>query len=106
SDLGTKATLQDELLKITRIPINVLLENELEAASVAQKMSWAAQRETTKVEDGAYCLMGIFGVNMPLLYGEGERAFIRLQEEIMRVSDDHSLFAWRSTDDRGGLLAT
>jgi hypothetical protein len=43
---------------------------------------------------------------MPMLYGEGERAFIRLQEEIMKVSDDHSLFAWRSTEDHGGILAT
>lgn len=57
-------------------------------------MSWASRRETTKTEDIAYCLMGIFNVNMPLLYGEGERAFIRLQEEIMRSSYDHSLFAW------------
>ena len=69
-------------------------------------MSWAAKRQTTRVEDTAYCLLGIFGVNMPLLYGEGERAFIRLQEEITKITDDQSLFAWRSDDCRGGLLAT
>jgi hypothetical protein len=57
-------------------------------------MSWAAKRETTRIEDKAYCLLGIFGVNMPLLYGEGQMAFIRLQEEIMKDSDDQSLFAW------------
>jgi hypothetical protein len=50
--------------------------------------------------------MGIFGINMPMLYGEGERAFIRLQEEIMKVSGDHSLFAWESPKYHGGLLAT
>jgi len=51
--------------------------------------------------------MGIFGINMPLLYGEGERAFVRLQEEIIKVSDDHSIFAWKSEDqNHGGLLAT
>jgi hypothetical protein len=50
--------------------------------------------------------MGIFGIKRPLLYGEREAALIRLQDEIMRVSDDHSLFAWKSPDDRGGLLAT
>ncbi|KAF3050176.1 hypothetical protein E8E11_004598 [Didymella keratinophila] len=33
---------------------------------------------------------------MPLLYGEGERAFVRLQEEIMKVNVDQSLFAWVS----------
>lgn len=57
-------------------------------------MSWASRRETTRTEDMAYCLMGIFEVNMPLLYGEGNRAFFRLQEEIMKHSNDHSLFAW------------
>jgi ankyrin repeat protein len=68
-------------------------------------MSWAADRVTTRKEDGAYSLMGIFGINMPLLYGEGDKAFYRLQEEIMRVSDDHSLFAWRFPGTKGGLLA-
>jgi hypothetical protein len=57
-------------------------------------MSWAAHRNTTRVEDMAYCLMGIFRVNMPLLFGEGTRAFRRLQEEILRVSEDYTLFAW------------
>ncbi|RKK38501.1 hypothetical protein BFJ66_g12442 [Fusarium oxysporum f. sp. cepae] len=53
-------------------------------------------------EDGAYSLMGIFGINMPLLYGEGDKAFYRLQEEIMGVPDDHSLFAWKAIAARGG----
>jgi hypothetical protein len=57
-------------------------------------MSWASCRQTTRLEDLAYCLIGFFGVNIPLLYGEGERAFIRLQEEIIRISDDQSIFAW------------
>jgi ankyrin repeat protein len=59
-----------------------------------------------RTEDVAYCLLGLFGIYMPMLYGEGERAFIRLQEEIMRVSDDHSIFAWRSAEDHGGILAS
>lgn len=63
-------------------------------ASVATRMSWAADRETTRVEDMAYCLLGIFGINMPMLYGEGERAFQRLQEEIMKTSGDASIMAW------------
>jgi ankyrin repeat protein len=69
-------------------------------------MSWASKRKTTRAEDLAYCLMGMFGINMPLLYGEGEKAFTRLQEEIMKVSDDHSLFAWKSSEKYSGLLAT
>ncbi|KAK1857185.1 het domain-containing protein [Colletotrichum chrysophilum] len=66
--------------------------------SVATRMSWAALRQTTRVEDLAYCLLGVFSVNMPLLYGEGSRAFVRLQEAIMRETDDQSIFAWTKTD--------
>jgi hypothetical protein len=57
-------------------------------------MSWAAGRNTTRLEDEAYCLMGLFDVNMPLLYGEGRKAFLRLQQEILKQSDDPSIFAW------------
>ncbi|KAK1826382.1 heterokaryon incompatibility protein-domain-containing protein [Podospora conica] len=67
--------------------------------SIARKMSWASKRKTTRPEDMAYCLMGIFGVNMPLLYGEGgPKAFQRLQEEIIKQSDDHTIFYWRDPD--------
>ncbi|KAH8885371.1 hypothetical protein GQ53DRAFT_829087 [Thozetella sp. PMI_491] len=66
--------------------------------SIATRMRWASRRETTRVEDLAYSLMGLFDVNMPLLYGEGTKAFIRLQE-ILKGSDDHSIFAWMSQDD-------
>jgi hypothetical protein len=45
------------------------------------------------LEDRAYSLLGLFGVSMPLIYGEGEQAFQRLQLEIMKSSTDHSLFA-------------
>jgi len=105
-EIGTKSSLQQVISKITGIPTNMLLEGDLDGASVAQRMSWASERKTTRVEDLAYCLMGMFGINMPLLYREGERAFTRLQEEIIKVSDDHSLFAWKSSEKHGGLLAT
>jgi hypothetical protein len=73
-------------------------------ASIAQKMSWAANRKTIRVEDEAYCLLGIFDTNMPLLYGERHKAFRRLQEELIRRSDDQSIFAWPN-DKEHGLLA-
>ena len=95
--LGTKVDLADTLEQITKIPISVLRkEVDLGSVSVAQRMSWAAERQTTRLEDEAYCLMGIFSINMPTLYGEGRRAFYRLQEEIMKQSVDISLFAWGS----------
>jgi len=105
-EIGTKEGLKRAITDCTGIPGNILDGDHLESASVAQRMSWAAKRKTTRPEDRAYSLLGLFGVNMPLLYGEGERAFIRLQEEIFRISDDQTLFAWRSSDDRGGLFAT
>ncbi|KAI1112253.1 heterokaryon incompatibility protein-domain-containing protein [Nemania sp. NC0429] len=66
----------------------------LSMASAAKRMSWLSRRVTTREEDIAYCMLGIFEVNMPLLYGEGSRAFIRLQEEIIKFSNDHTLFCW------------
>jgi hypothetical protein len=59
-------------------------------------MSWAAKRVTRRPEDMAYCLLGLFGISTPMLYGEGgERAFVRLQEEIIKDSNDMSIFAWK-----------
>ncbi|KAF4421776.1 beta transducin [Fusarium acutatum] len=105
-ELGTKTSLVQGLSQRTSIPESILCDSEeLETTSIAQKMSWAADRVSTRKEDGAYSLMGIFGINMPLRYGEGDKAFYRLQEEIMRVSEDHSLFEWKAITSRGGLLA-
>ncbi|KAH7406944.1 HET and ankyrin domain protein [Phaeosphaeria sp. MPI-PUGE-AT-0046c] len=105
--LGSKIDLQHAVSECTGIPASVLSGSEhFETFSIAQRMSWAAKRVTTRVEDMAYCMLGLFDINMPLIYGEGENAFMRLQEEILKISEDHSLFAWRSTDNRGGCLAT
>ncbi|KAH7138397.1 heterokaryon incompatibility protein-domain-containing protein, partial [Dendryphion nanum] len=105
--LGTRVEMREQLSECTQIPVSMLSQEKLiETFSIAQRMSWAADRRTSRIEDIAYCLMGIFDINMPLIYGEGENAFIRLQEEIMKISDDHSIFAWRSSDKRGGCLAT
>ena len=93
--LGTKAELAGVIQEITRVDRDVLMHIEsLNDKSVAQRMSWAAGRETTRVEDKAYSLLGIFGIAMPTLYGEGVQAFRRLQEEILRRFPDQSLFAW------------
>jgi hypothetical protein len=98
-EIGTKWSLQKIISEVTGIPVEVLTTGDLRDISVAQRMSWASRRETTRHEDLAYCLMGLFDVNMPILYGEGERAFTRLQEEIINISNDHSLFAWQALKD-------
>ncbi|KAI0334530.1 HET-domain-containing protein [Cubamyces sp. BRFM 1775] len=93
--LGTKASLADLVEEITGIGEDVLTHRTLlDSVSVARRMSWAAKRQTTREEDKAYSLMGIFGVNMPTIYGEGGNAFIRLQEEILKQVPDQSIFAW------------
>lgn len=56
-------------------------------------MAWASGRATTRIEDIANCVMGLFDLNMPMLYGEGSKSFRRLQEEILRTVDDESIFA-------------
>lgn len=99
--LGTRSYLDYRIEQITTIPV-VILKNGItgeydEEFSIATKMSWAAQRKTTRSEDRAYSLMGLFQVNMPTLYGEGgQSAFQRLQSEIFAASGDHSILAWCS----------
>ncbi|KAI8715995.1 HET domain-containing protein [Fusarium sp. LHS14.1] len=104
--IGNKSGLASTLAEITGVT-ELALVNGVHAykASIAEKMSWGAYRKTTRVEDRAYSLMGIFGVTMPTLYGEGHYAFARLQQEIMRISHDHSIFAWQRKSLTAGLLA-
>ncbi|KAK4896400.1 hypothetical protein LTR27_005612 [Elasticomyces elasticus] len=109
---GLGQDLADRLSEITGIGVDVMiwsqyttseqstkremnvLRGALSKFSIAQRMSWAASRKTSRLEDVAYSLLGIFDVNMTLLYGEGDKAFARLQEEIIKKSTDHSIFAW------------
>lgn len=99
SEITSKTKSVSLISDITGIPPDFLLGEDLEHASVAMRMSWASNRKTTKSEDIAYCLLGIFDIQMPLLYGEREAgAFKRLQQEILKISDDQSIFAW-TTDE-------
>jgi len=107
---GDKSGLLVEVSRHTAIDARVLRDSDmLSQTPIARKMSWASNRQTTRLEDMAYCLLGIFNVNMPMIYGEGGRAFTRLQEEISKETNDLSLFAWTSrgttTASFSGLLA-
>ena len=83
------------LRQITNMPLGVLAgHTHPKSVSIATRMTWAARRQTTRREDIAYCLLSLFNINMTMLYGEGHQAFRRLQEEIIRTSDDESIFAW------------
>lgn len=95
---GSKAQLSAVIHRATGVPEWYLHRpDQIPFASVAARMAWAAGRQTTRSEDVAYSLLGLFNVNMPLLYGErGNRAFFRLQLEIAKSTDDESIFAWTS----------
>ena len=102
--LGSRSQLSAVISKATRISPEHL--EDFSGASVAQKMSWIADRVTTEEEDMAYCMLGIFDLNMYPMYGEGKKAFIRLQEMIISSIPDESVFAWRSDKiGSSGLLA-
>jgi hypothetical protein len=105
--IATKQELALELSTITGIPARYLRSPErIPEASIAMRMGWVSRRTTKRMEDMAYCMLGIFDVNMPMLYGEGKKAFMRLQLEIIKKSDDDSIFAWESDVGHHGLLAT
>ena len=110
-EIGSKTSLASTISEIARIEESALGSNHTGDVSIARRMSWAARRKTTRPEDRAYSLMGLFGVSMPIIYGEGQRAFVRLQQEMAKFSTDYSLFAWKSPSDdqipnSSGLLAS
>ncbi|KAK3698949.1 hypothetical protein LTR37_016736 [Vermiconidia calcicola] len=106
--LGSKGDLQNLISDATKVPLIFITQNDMiHRASVAERMKWASRRQATREEDLAYSMLGLFGVNMPLLYGEGNKAFLRLQTEIIRTSDDETIFGWsgESHYNTNGLLA-
>lgn len=89
--IGTKLNNSALISRITNIAEPFLVGRSLLEATIAERMSWAAHRETTRQEDIAYCLLGLFNIQMPILYGERKSAFVRLQEEIFKTSSDRML---------------
>ncbi|KAI8718517.1 HET domain-containing protein [Fusarium sp. LHS14.1] len=98
-EIGTKRSLIAQVEAVTGIPARILHGESVSTCNVAQRMSWASNRQTTRREDRAYSLMGLFQLNMPLLYGEGDKAFVRLQEQILRQEEDYTIFAWTLRED-------
>lgn len=93
--IGTRQQLAKIIAELTKIDARYLTgESNFRDACIAVKMSWAAERKTTKVEDRTYSLLGIFDIPMDVKYGEGSRAFVRLEKELLATYVDESLFAW------------
>ncbi|EXM13845.1 hypothetical protein V3481_012886 [Fusarium oxysporum f. sp. vasinfectum] len=106
---GNRVELQVAIQAATGIDaaslINASLKDGtfLRSIRIGRIFSWAASRQTTRREDRAYSLLGLFNINMPLLYGEKDRAFYRLQEEIIKEGEDASLLAWAYTEADDGF---
>jgi hypothetical protein len=87
--LGDKSSLENTIHELTGIPGDALSGKQISEFSVAERFSWAEKRRTTRPEDGAYCLLGMFDIHLPLIYGEGkEKALKRLRKEIRESSED------------------
>ena len=106
---GSRKGLSYTISDITGIPCHLLSnfysfgtesfsKDPMDDCSIADVMFWAAKRKTTRPEDTAYCLLGLFGVQLPLLYGEGNKAFRRLQIQLIDAYDDDSIYVWNATD--------
>jgi hypothetical protein len=90
--LGDKLSLEPLIHEITGIPVEALQGCDLTQFSVDERVSWVAKRETKYEEDIAYSLFGLFGIFLPLIYGEGrEHAFWRLREEVNRRAKSHEI---------------
>ena len=85
--LGDKKSLERQIHEITGIAVSAIHGASLSQFSVEERLLWAENRQTTREEDKAYSLLGIFDVYMPLIYGEGrDNALNRLKEEINKPS--------------------
>ena len=102
--LGSRISLEREVYEVTKVPVEALRGQRLAEFRIEDRMSWAAKRMTTLKEDKVYCLLGIFGVYLPLIYGEGEAyAESRLRAEIRRRQEDQGV---RMVQDLMGMLIT
>lgn len=105
--LGDRKILEGLIHEITDIPITALQGGTLSGFSVDERLRWAANRDTKRKEDRAYCLLGIFNVFMLLIYGEEDYAFVRgrkryNQQYIVRVRASHALLSRRAKESTGG----
>ena len=89
--LGDKLSLEQQIHEATGIALTALRGSPMSHFTVAERLSWTSRRSTTREEDLVYSLLGLFGITMPLLYGESRAAFVRFTEEIMKASEDHSI---------------
>jgi hypothetical protein len=95
--IGDKDSLKQTIHEVTEIPVKALSGSDLSEFDIDERFKWAQGRHTTRGEDEAYCLLGILGCYLPLIYGEGkESALKRLRRQIRETRED---FTTPSVDD-------
>lgn len=94
--IGSKDDFADDIAALTGISEYMIRWDNQNPPhfTAGRRLSWAAGRRTTRPEDRAYSLLGLLNIHMPLLYGERERAFVRLQQEILGTTSDESILGW------------
>jgi hypothetical protein len=103
--IGSKAEFVRVFSLVANIDEDVLQHKmDLGKVCVTTKMSWAAGRKTTRIEDIAYSLLGLFDINMAMIHEEGDKAFIRLQHEIIKSTNDQTIFAWSGYQYQNGFF--
>ena len=105
---GTRHGLSQMISRTTSIPENCLRsgswrEGRIWKCSTMTKLSWAARRKTKRIEDRAYSLFGLFAIQMPLIYGEGQNAFKRFQKQLLEESEDATLLLWQQSAGSAGF---
>ncbi|KAK5679414.1 hypothetical protein LTS10_008231 [Elasticomyces elasticus] len=100
TSLGTKESLADLVFEITRIPLSAVRGAPLSSFPVSARRAWVNGRETTREEDLAYCMLGILDVSLPVVYGEGDHAWTRLRDALIRSFGDE-LGTFSSATDAG-----
>jgi len=92
--IGTKSSSEGGISEVTGIPIKALQGQPLSDYSVSERLAWAKNRKTTRKEDEAYCLLGIFDVYLSQIYGEGSNAFVRVGDAVDQRSKRTGMFSW------------
>lgn len=87
-------TILTTIIHLTEIAEYDLVDFSPGVFRVQQRLRWAARRTTTRVEDMAYSLIGLFDVSMTITYGEGQRSWFRFMEIILRHCKSWDVFAW------------
>jgi hypothetical protein len=86
--LGDKIALREQLAEITGISPKALQANNLTHFGIEERFSWAHSRQTKREEDEAYSLLGIFDVQMPLIYGEGRHGAKRRLRRVIKEAEN------------------